>query len=190
MPQLIASALAIFVLMFQSLASASPLPRGSIFPATEEDGTPHVIHVKKTRVSQEEERVIESDHADEYLESLAGTAAINKAKPESTDSLAALKVEVEGLKAQLQGMQATPQKNPDIAVKKMRTAGERVPPEHRREMARRISAASQILKKYGIAYDYRTMTVKDFMRVEALLSKATEQKNQEESAPSEALSDN
>jgi hypothetical protein len=202
---MIAALFAAIILTFQSFAHASPQPRGSTFAATVEDGTPHVIRVKKTQISEEESQVVESDGKEEYLESLVQKpASVPRAAP-SAESLDALKGEVEALKAQLQAMKAESNLAPAPAAqnptpaqamvapapdKQLRTAGERVPEAHKGEMSKRISAASQILKKYGIAYDYRVMTLKDFIRIEARLSKGAAEKNQGDSAPSESLSEN
>ena len=216
MPLMITALFAAIILTFQSIAHASPQARGSTFAATVEDGTPHVIRVKKTQISEEESQVVESDGKEEYLENLSRPAPMEMApmsapqaqgRPSQQDSLSSLKAEVDALKGQLLAMKAennlAPAPSPAVAQapapqalmapplsRNLRTAGERVPQKHMGEMSKRLSAASQILKKYGIAYDYRVMTVTDFIRVEARLSKLAAEKSQEESESSEVLSEN
>lgn len=54
---------------------------------------------------------------------------------------------------------------PKIEPHDLRTAGEKIPAEKISEITDRIKYTYEIAKRFGIAYDYRAMTVKELKRV-------------------------
>lgn len=239
MPQIAALMVLALFLAFNSLAEASKHPRGSVYSATVEDGTPKVIHMKRSKVSKEEE-VVTEEAAEEYLEDLVREQpqakvvakaprlkAVRKrteparteepADDETLDSssvsdealgaeiidtsaldreLKNLKKENASMKARLESLEAgsqSPKKSEAPAAEpaaqteppkakeagQTRTAAEKVPSEKVEELRLRARYAEKILNEFSLAYDYRTVTLKDFRRIYGKLKAAKAAQTQE-----------
>lgn len=202
-------------LVFQ-VAFASNSPRGAVYPATIDDGTPRAIrshtntdgdsaedHISArprrikqtklpttTRAKKEQAADREMSPLSEYSE----TQPVQAAPPatptikaaDGHDTLSAnptVNPELEDLKksnwalnqriAHLEAAQAAPQaqeardgqKGPQSDLQTPRTAGEKIPENKIADIAERLKYANDIVKRFGIAYDYRVMTVTDFKRI-------------------------
>ncbi len=163
-------------------AQGSNTPRGTTFPGTIEDGTPKVIRMKKTTVTEEIEEAVprteapapavaqtpvapaEAPQKEEFLEDLVTT----QQAPAPIAVAPSMLETQEALSAPLAAQPEIAEKTPEVTAKTPevpRTAGLRIPQDKKQDIVKRIKYAAYIAQHYGIAYDYRVMTVSDFSRV-------------------------
>ncbi len=192
------------LVLLQGAAVASNAPKGATFAGTIDDGTPKVIRMKKTTVTEELEQEVPQqkltqtpapaqnlEEKEEFLEDLfpglpapevkAEIKAEIKPQPVDTahtqplqappaqlttkelvDAQVALSTPLEPSPSSLAcPVVAAAPKEPELP----RTAGYRIPADKKGDILKRIKYAAHIAQNYGIAYDYRSMTVSDFSRI-------------------------
>ena len=167
----------------------SNIPRGSTFEATVDDGTPRSLHARQSveedvneesleeYASEQRHRrhparkpvVISEEASDRPIKVSTEVSIPAQPQQPGAEDVAALKAEIAALKAQIKAPE-------DLA--KARTAGDKIDANHVKDIALRLKYTNEIVRRFGIAYDYRVMTVKDFKRILAKLEAQEKQAEQ------------
>ena len=143
----------------------------TVVPASSEDISAHSENEASIPVGEEfiaeSAPKIEEQNEEQNEKLTQEMMALRKMNQELADRLS--QIEASSLASSLASSNSQKEVTKKPVDPKLRTAGEKVPQNKITDVSERLKYANEIIKRFGIAYDYRSMTLKDFKRILAKL---------------------